>query len=264
MNKNTKYRPSLIISPRKSWAALPVLIGALLLADQPALAGPDNPHVIPPNATYQGHTYPEWAGSFWAWALALPVGGHPFLACPKDFSAGQTGNVWYWAAPDGPATCRDVRLPPGTALFLTIRDIETSSLEQPPFFGATEGEQRANSKFFADHIVDVFCIIDGVPVKNVQAYRFSTPQIQFTAPTPWIFGNTGGTGTSVGDGYYMMLEPLSVGKHTIHYGGTFHFNAGELLPDPVDLPKDIIIELTVGEDGPARLNRNLKPLTGRP
>lgn len=256
MNKNTKYRQA-----RAVW---PMLLSALLLAHQPALAGRHKPHVVPPDATYRGHTYPEWAASFWKWALELPVAGHPFLECTKDLSAGQSGNVWYWAAPDGPATCKGVKLPPGTALFLSIRDVETSSLEEPPFYGATEGEQRANSRFFADHIVDVFCIIDGVPVKNLRAYRFSSPQIQFTAPTPWIFGETGGTGTSVGDGYYIMLEPLPKGKHIIHYGGTFHFEAGELGPDPVDLPKDIIIELTVGKDGRGHVNRNLKPLRVRP
>lgn len=249
-----------ITLPRKSWAVLPVLlIGALLLADRPALAGPDNRYVVPPNATFQGKTYSQWAGSFWEWALALPLAGHPFVDCPKDFAAGQSGSVWYWSAPDGPITC-NATLPAGKALFLTIRDVETSSLEQPPFFGATEGVQRANSKWWADHIVDVFCIIDGVPVKNVQTYRFSTPQFQFTAPTPWIFGDTGGTGTSVGDGYYLMFDPLSEGKHTIHYGGTFHFNAGELGPDPLDFPKDVTIELTVGKGAGPRLFQPLKKI----
>jgi hypothetical protein len=139
-------------------------------------------------------------------------------------------------------------LPVGKAFFLSIRDVETSSLEDPPFHGDTEAEQRANSRFWADHIVNVFCIIDGMPVRNINAFRFSTPQIRFTAPTPWIFGSTGGTGTSVGDGYYLMLDRLSRGKHTIHYGGTFHFDAGEIGPDPVDLVKDITIDLTVVTD----------------
>lgn len=33
----------------------------------------------------------------------------------------------------------------------------------PPFYGVTEEEQRANSKWFADNIVNVFCTVDGVP-----------------------------------------------------------------------------------------------------
>ena len=95
-------------------------------------------------------------------------------------------------------------------------------------------------------------------VPNLQAYRFSTPQFEFTAPKPWIFGgpeptgpNIGGTGTSVGEGYFLMLDSFSSGKHTIHYGGTFHFAAdelGEWQVDPLDLPHDVTIDLTVGKD----------------
>jgi hypothetical protein len=99
--------------------------------------------------------------------------------------------------------------------------------------------------------VDVFCTIDGVPVGNLQAFRFQSTQAQFTAPTPWIFGATGGTGTAVGDGYFLMLHSFSKGTHMIHYGGTFHFEAGELgNEEAFDLPHDVTIELTVGdEDG---------------
>lgn len=204
--------------------------------------------IVLPSVKFHGKTYAQWAGAFWKWALELPLDGHPFTTCRRDFSEGQSGSVWFWSAPDSCPDHIKATLPQGTALFLTIRDIETSSLEDPPFHGDTEAEQRANSKWFADHIVNLFCIIDGTPVTNVRSFRFSTPQIRFTAPTPWIFGMTGGRGTSVGDGYYLMLNNLSKGKHTIHYGGTFHFDAGELGPDPIDLVKDITIDLWVKED----------------
>jgi hypothetical protein len=221
-----------------------VLIGnTVARADETAV------NVVPPGAKYHGKTYPEWAAAFWQYAFALPVEGHPFLAGPNDgFSAGQTGGVWFWSAPDGPMT-RTVSMPSGKALFLTIRDIDTSSLEAPPFFGATEQEQRANSAWFADHIENVFVTIDGIAIENLDQFRFSTPQFEFTAPTPWIFGDVGGTGTAVGDGYFVLLE-VPKGQHTIHYGGTFRFAPGELFPDVLDeiiLPKDIILNLTVGK-----------------
>jgi hypothetical protein len=211
--------------------------------------GPDKVRVVPPDARFDGRTYSEWVGAFWKWALELPLEGHPFNTCVRDLSAGQSGPVWYWSAPDSCPGPIAATLPAGKALFLTIRDVETSSLEDPPFHGDTEAEQRANSKWFADHIVRVFCIIDGKPVRSLSEFRFAGPQIRFTAPSPWIFGTTGGVGTSVGDGYYLLLHPLPKGRHTIHYGGTFHFDAGELGPDPVDLVKDITIDLTVGKAG---------------
>jgi hypothetical protein len=49
----------------------------------------------------------------------------------------------------------------------------------------------------------------------------------------------------VADGYYLILKPLPAGTYTLHFGGTFHFDAGELGPDPLDLTNDITLHLTV-------------------
>jgi hypothetical protein len=65
-----------------------------------------------------------------------------------------------------------------------------------------------------------------------------SPQFTFTAPTPWLFGATGGTGTSVADGYYLYLEPMGVGQHVLHYTGGFHFEAGVFGPEPFDITAD--------------------------
>jgi len=246
----------------RSWVLLPTLVtSVLILANGPVLAEAQKGiGVVPPGAKFQGKSYSEWAASFWQWMMGLPLEGHPLIDDPNyDFSSGQSGSVWFQAAPPG-VIKRKATIPAGKALFLTIRDVDTSSLEDPPFFGATEAEQRSNSTWFADHIVTqptwfidhivpgIFCIIDGVSI-DLHAYRFSTPQFQFTAPTPWIFGNpdhnVGGIGTAVGEGYFLMLSPMSAGAHTIHFSGTFLFQAGELAPDPLEFIHDITIELTV-------------------
>ncbi len=88
---------------------------------------------------------------------------------------------------------------------------------------ASEAEQRETSNFFADHIVNVSCTLDGVSVTNSDDFRFESPQFAFTAPSPWIFGETGGKGTSVADGYYVFLKPLHPGMHVLNISGTFVF-----------------------------------------
>jgi len=229
-------------------ATLAILITALVVsAAGVANAKPKNTiRIIQPDERYLGKTYPEWAAVFWQWMLGLPLEGHPVVDDGLfDFSAGQSGKVWFWASPEGTIT-RTVTLPEGSAFFLSLRDVDTSSLEEPPFFGATYEQQRSNSVWFADHIVDVFCTVDGVPV-DLTHFRFLTPQFEFTAPTPFIFGATGGTGTAVGDGYFLMFPNLPRGKHTIHYGGTFHFEPGELGDEAMDFTKDTTIEMTVGK-----------------
>ena len=168
--------------------------------------------VFPPNAHPYGKSHGEWVAEFWQYALEFPVEGHPFLDTPEyDFAARQSGKVRFWSAPDGPIT-REVDIPHGTALFLTIRDVEVSSLEEPPFFGATEQEQRERANWFADRIVDVSVTIDGVPVENVEDYRFESPQFSFDAPTPWIFGATGGCG-HVGRRRVLHDDQAAAGRH---------------------------------------------------
>lgn len=238
--------------------ALAALLAAVVLSPAwtPTTAGakdavkPDpNLGIWKPDQKPYGKTYGEWVGAFWKYALEFPLEGHPFLDTPQyDFAARQSGKAWFWSAPDGGPLTRKVSMPEGTALFLTIRDAEVSSLEEGPFFGETEEEQREQVNYLVDHVVDVFVEIDGVPVKDLAAFRFSSPQVEVDAPSPFIFGEVGGKGTTVGDGYFLMLKPLSPGKHVIHYGGTFHFGPGELDPSldfEIDLPKDVTIELTV-------------------
>ncbi|WP_341313594.1 hypothetical protein WN982_19820 [Paraburkholderia sp. IMGN_8] len=215
-------------------------------------AGSVNPPVVPLNATYQGKTYTQWEVSFWQWALALPLGPlpHPFNDCTnRPISAGQTGHVWYWSAPDLPnEICNQSAniIPAGTSIFLSTLDLEASSLDAPPFQASTAAGQLAIAQQFANYIQDLFVSIDDVPVANVTAYRTTTGQFTFTAPSPWIFNTIGGDGTAVGDGYFLMLKPLPAGSHKIHYGGKFHIPAGVFGPDPVDVIKDTTLLITVG------------------
>jgi hypothetical protein len=205
-----------------------------------------NPGILPPQSHAFGRSYAEWAAAWWHWSLELPLEGHPFYGCPGSCDAGQSGPVWFLAG--GPTDCA-CQVPTGKALFFPIVNAEASSLEDPPFHGDTAAEQRDVAKWWADHIVvaSLACEIDGVPVKSLETYRFVSPQITFTAPTPWAFGAVGGPGTSVGDGYYLLLRPLSRGSHTIHFSGTSHFSEAEGDPFTADFGIDTTYQLTVSD-----------------
>jgi hypothetical protein len=226
-----------------------LVVGGLLLGAQAASAKDDSAVFAPGDRAF-GKSLADWAAEFWKWGLRYPVAGHPFTEDPSfDFAARQSGSVWFWGAPNVVGFTRNVRIPAGKAILLSMLDVEASTLEEPPFYGATAQEQAAIAKFYADRIGigDLFLTIDGEPVDDLAAYRTASPQVTVKVPTPWIFGETGGKGTSSGDGYYVLIKPLPPGTHTIHYGGVFHFQAGDFGEgsEPFDLPKDVTIELTV-------------------
>ena len=200
-------------------AALALVLGLLAPITTPLAQSGGNPGVIPPNAR---RTYEQLSARWWQWGLSLPVTpGHPFMGCPDPPDAGQAGPVWYLAGQFGTASCT-LTIPPGESLFFPLANAECSSLEDPPFYGETAAAQRACAQFWADQIdvTALFCEVDGIPIQDLARYRIVSPQFSFTAPTPWIFGGTGGTGTSVSDGYFLLLAPLSPGLHTLHFGST--------------------------------------------
>jgi hypothetical protein len=65
------------------------------------------------------------------------------------------------------------------------------------------------------------CDIDGVSIRNVEAYRVRSPLFTFgPLPAGNILGvPEGTTSPSVSDGVFLMLRPLSAGSHVIHFSG---------------------------------------------
>ena len=217
MNRSTK-------SSSKRSLLLPMVVAAgLALGALPASAA-QTPKVLPPHSKHRGNSYAEWSAAYWQWLFALPVDGHPGTDSPDfDVTDGQSGRVWFLTGPFGEIE-RHVTIPAGTSLFISLVNVDASTLEEPPFYGATAADQLAIANDFAEYITDLSFTVDGKSVANIGDYRVTSPQFPFTAPSPWIFGATGGTGTATGVGYFVMLAPLSVGTHTIHYTGAFKFS----------------------------------------
>jgi len=202
--------------------------------------------VLPPHSHPYGKSYSEWSAKWWQWFMEHPMAGHPGVDGPGfDVRSGQKGNVWFLGSPAGEPIELSVTIPTGKALFIALLNAEASNLEEFPFFGDTEEAQREAAEWFADHIVRVSCSVDGKPVKHIERYRVQSPQFGFTAPTPWIFGATGGEGTAVGDGYYVMLAPLSKGSHTVHFEGLFRFSEDAGDPFTADIPLDVTYHINV-------------------
>lgn len=182
-----------------------------------------NPGVIPPNKPAYGMTYGEWSARWWQWATSMSMDKHP-LADTAGCSRGQFGPVWFLGGNFSGSTggTRKCTVPAGKALFFPIVNVDCSSLEAGDFYGATAVERRACARGIVDHVTDLAVEIDGVSLTSLTKYRATSPNIVFAlAPLPNVLGVVAGSGELVGDGYYLLLAPLSSGQHTIHFKGTF-------------------------------------------
>ncbi len=240
MNRRLRGR---ILASTLACAAF-ALIGVGLIAAAPPSGG-----VFPPNASPYGQSYAEWSANWWQWFMELPPEGHPSVDSEGfDVTDGQSGQVWFLAGVFGEVE-RTCTIPVGKALFVGLLNAEWSSLEDAcalgglcgpdpdPCFPQTEEEQRAIANCIADLIVpeSLSCTLDGVPVANLaDDFRFESPQFAFTAPTPWIFGATGGDGAAVADGYFVFVKPLAVGSHVLHYTGGFDFDGDDVIDAAID------------------------------
>jgi hypothetical protein len=205
--------------------ALTILFSALGGAAQTSGNHGSAAEIVPPNETAFGLTYAEHSAGFWQWYIEQPLENHPGTADSEiDLRAGQKGKVWYLAGNGG---VEEVTIPAGKAVLVSLLNAEVSNIEEPPFFGATEEEQREAAIDLGNHIVELNCWVDGTEITNLEDFRVTSPQFTFEAPTPWIFGAVGGEGTAVGDGYYVLLRPLAKGIHTMRFTGIFRFTLAE-------------------------------------
>ena len=217
------------------------------------------PGVVPVVARPYGLSYGEWSARWWQWAYSLPATGHPlFDETGADAANGQSGPVWFLGGVfnvSGTAS-RVVTVPSGKALFFPILNVEWDNVCPPG--SLTVDELRALAAAVADAAVDLQCEFDGQEVEDLPGYRVTSPVFQATFPDDNLY-QAFGCGTApgvyaplVGDGFYVMLEPPSVGTHQLH----FHGSVGP----PVNFTLDIHYELHVVGAGRRLADGSAEPM----
>ncbi|MBZ5565858.1 MAG: hypothetical protein LAP13_25995, partial [Acidobacteriia bacterium] len=163
--------------------------------------------------------------------LANPA-PHPLWVGLCDASVGQSGNVWF--LPGGYATVvREATIPAGKTLVVPL--LNHMVWGWPPL-----PEAEAWMRFYVGLVLDtaeISCEIDGVPVRHIAQYRHQSPAAPVILSANNMLGMPPGDyGMMVDDGYYLILAPLSVGTHTIHWAASMtvipYWNPWDLPPVP--------------------------------
>ncbi len=191
--------------PRTRALLITLLAGLLVPVLAPAQPGNPNPGVLPPNSAPQGLTYGEWSAKWVKWAYEPPPALSPVL---------------FTSPPAPPAVFRYCTIPAGQTLFFPIGNAFCGGDGFPGGFA----DERACATASAAGLSGFQADVDGVSIKNLSAnllqnyYRALSPEFDLVLGADNIFGAPAGTySPSAADGVYLMLSPLSPGKHTIHF-----------------------------------------------
>ncbi len=223
--------------------ALTYMFMALILLSVSMKIYAENTTATPP---VYGKTIGNWGYEWWMWVLNLPADNNPLFAEGNmDCSVGQKGDVWFLAGSFGQVADRTCTIKKDKALFIPILNgfmWTPLDFNTPEDCGNTPGMTRqevirdcrtlvaAN----IDKATKIACVLDGVPCHwSKQIVRAQSVAKSYLIRSGTIvadmFGYAPGLRkVAISDGYWIMLDPLRPGQHTLRvasrYDGNANFN----------------------------------------
>lgn len=198
------------------------LILGCFAAFLPALAaGKQTSAVMPLSAQVEGRGYAELSADWWKWSYAQMI---PPYKDPDGrlCDLGQSGPVWFLAGTDGSFDAkRECVVPKGKHLFLPVINMihhspRTQDKSRIPSCKEMQGGAAVNN----DRLVSAIVFVDGVRINDISAFRVRSKgcfQLFANDPTDDSDQNI----MAASDGYWLLIAPLSAGKHTIRVGANY-------------------------------------------
>jgi hypothetical protein len=232
----------------------------------PTDAGPSFSIADPATAHY-GKTYAEWASEWWKWVYgatwtANPLNDTTGANCRTGqdpaVDGGVSREVFFLGGTFGGDATRACTIPAGKALFVPLYNYLADNCGVALADQMTTPELQSYITTNLDATSALALEVDGVSVGATVAsfadYRTDIAQFTYSVPvddnlyTQWGMTFSGTCDPSFQAGYYVMLEPLSAGTHTIHFhagapGSPADPDAGVAAGDPFSL--DVTYNLTV-------------------
>ena len=234
----------------KSWrsvlAMVGIILGLALVPTPKAFAEDQQPDVFPPNQNVFGMTYGDWSAAWWQHVLSISTDKNPNTDLTGvNCGVGQSSGPIFFleGAPTTARVTRTCIVPARKVLFFPLVTVECSTVEPPPFFGSNAQDLRTCAAAFVDG-VDTGTLkvrVNGKKVHKLRQFRAESPLFDFIMPAADNFLGLPGvtSGSSVSDGYWLMLEPLSSGHHVIHFEGAITSGPG------AGFSQDVTYNLTV-------------------
>ena len=193
--------------------------------------------VVDPTQTVAGITQLELSQQWWQWVVSIPASSNPQF--DTDGSLAQTNNngpVFFVAGNFGGTSERTFTVPAGKPLFFPVlnnadfefRDARPNCIDDPTYLDPNHTSLECALSFISPALepdkVTLQATLDGQNLLNFfpSHRQTSTSFFDIDLPIGNVFGKDAGNypGIVVSDGYWIALDGLSPGQHTLIFGGT--------------------------------------------
>lgn len=205
---------------------LSIPLAALLLLCSVSLGQAGSITVLDPSSTVAGKTIGQWTEAWWNWK---GMSSAPFVdqtgAAAND---NQSGPVFFLAGLSGTSTSatRSFHVPDGKYVLVPLLNAIAYNVTSPQ----TKASNNLNSLF---DLYDISAVLDGTPLSitdPLDPHRASASPFTLTLLSGNPIGSAGSYSNAASDGYWLMLAPLSEGKHTVVFSATLKADASISLP----------------------------------
>jgi len=177
-------------------------------------------NIFPPDSKPYGLTFAEHQQNFWKWILSIPAKESPVNdRTGEKCTNGQSNSnssIFYLSMNTGGISERTCIVSAGKGLFIPVMQVEWSEKEAP---GASVEELHKSAKKDQDSVNSLYLKINDKEYKyeDLIKYRTHTDVFEVVFPDNGIFGVIeGGVSKAVGDGFYIITEPLTKGNYSLH------------------------------------------------
>ena len=184
--------------------------------------------IAPIYSTPAGQTYGRWAAEWWQWSFGIPEAVNPLLDMTGvNCNRRQVGKVWFLAGAFTPdPVVRNCTIPRGKSLFFPLINISYGAFLNDPSEIRTEEYVRSIGS--CTEPATIFAWIDGNRVQHPTRYftgvsGSQSPIFNIQMPSSNLLGVTEADAPelvlspSAEQGYYLFVEPLQRGNHTIRW-----------------------------------------------
>lgn len=183
----------------------------------------------------------ELSAQWWQWALSIPTPSNPLPdSNGTNCMVGQRGPVWFLGgSTTGGTIRRTCAVPQGVSLFFPV--INSVVFNTPNICGQVGSFTVKDMRGFAAPFIDAVTVatarLDNKPVKQIRRVR-SEPFVTVLPPNNLFVDACAGDSPagvfspSVDDGYYVKLDGLDPGVHTLAFrakSGTFELDVEYIL-----------------------------------